>query len=117
MDSEFELDGSEAMFSPVVQRRGDSIEVYQGELDDYFAEMRGLNGMEPTQVLQKLSSWSARASEIRSQLVRVDSRRSNSFRTREIDPFLEECDRQFRIHSRLQSVRETEWRMAGGNYV
>lgn len=86
----------------------------QAELDAYYAVMQQLNLMDPPEVMQKLSSFSARASEMRSQLVRVDARRSNTFRTREVDPFLEECDRQFKIHSRLQSFREFDWKMSTG---
>ena len=86
----------------------------QGELDAYYVLMKQFNLMDTAEVLQQLSSWSARASEMRTQLVRVESRKSNAFRTREVDPFLDECDRQFKIHSRLQSLRELDWKMASG---
>lgn len=99
-----------------VDRDRDVIENWQHELDEYYKVMNHLNVIEPSDVLQKLSSWSARASEMRGQLMRVDSRKSNAFRTREVDPFLTECDRQFKIHSRLQSLREFDWKMAGGQF-
>lgn len=92
----------------------DWISNMQGELDAYYVVMQQLNLMDTAEVLQQLSSWSARASEMRTQLVRVESRKSNAFRTREVDPFLDECDRQFKIHSRLQSLRELDWKMASG---
>ena len=120
VNTEFELDTSthveEFEDNIAVDPKNDWIENYQGELDAYYAAMQQLNQMLPSLVMQKLSSWSARASEIRSQLVRVDSRRSTAFRTREVDPFLTECDRQFKIHSRIESIRDLDWKMAGGQF-
>lgn len=100
-----------------VDPKKDLITNWQVELDTYYRVMQQLGAMDPSEVMLRLSSWSARASEIRSQLVRVDSRRTTAFRTREVDPFLEECDRQFKIHSRLQSLRELEWKMQGGPFA
>lgn len=97
-------------------REQDLIANLQAELLGYYAIMQKLNNMEPTEVFQKLSSFSARASEVRTMLVRVDSRRSTNFRTKEIDPFLTECDRQFKIHSRIQATREMEVRLLGGQF-
>lgn len=86
------------------------------ELDAYYRSMKEFNDIEATEVLQALSSFSARASEIRSQLQRVDSKRSYALRTKHIDPFIEECDRQFKIHSRIQSIRETDYKLARGQF-
>lgn len=116
MGTEFELDASTDV-EPDFKPGDDWIDRYQAELDAYYATMQKLNIFDPTTVMEKLSSWSARASEMRTQLVRVDSRRSGAFRTREVDPFIAECDRQFKYHSRISSIRELEWRMAGGQAI
>lgn len=86
------------------------------EIDSYYRRMKEFNDLEPTEVLQLLSSFSARASEIRSVLQRVDSKRSYAVRTKHIDPFIEECDRQFKVHSRIQSIRETDFKLARGQF-
>lgn len=89
---------------------------YLDEMGSYYQTMKQFNDMEPTDVLQALSSFSARASEIRSMLQRVDSKRSYALRTKHIDPFIEECDRQFKVHSRIQSIRETDYKLARGQF-
>lgn len=94
--------------------RGTSIDVWRTELDDYYGEMQGFGNMDPVEVFLRLSAYSARASEIRSQIVRSENRRHLSFRTQEIDPFIDECDRQFKLHSRIQATREMEFKMSGG---
>lgn len=91
----------------------DTIARLQLEVDRYYKDLTKLNGLDPITAFQRLSAYSARASEIRSQLFRIESRKSQSFRTQQIDPFLEELDRQFKIHSRLQAIREMEFKMVG----
>lgn len=76
--------------------------------------MRKFQVMDIAEVLLSLSAFSARAAEMRAQLVRVDNRRAAAFRTKEVEPLLEEVDRQFRIHSRLQAVRQMEWDSSKG---
>lgn len=80
----------------------------QAELDGYYAELRNLNQLDPTSVMQKLSSISARAGELRAQLVRSESRRANALRTREVEPLLEQIKLQFQIHSRIVAVAQQE---------
>lgn len=92
------------------------VDNWRHELDAYYGVMREFAQMDVTDVLMALSSFSARAAEMRSYLVRRDDRRANALRTKEIDPFLEEVERQFRIHSRLQAVRELEARLVGGQF-
>lgn len=86
----------------------------QAELDGYYALMREFSGADMTEILMGLAAFSARASEIRTVLVREENRRAQSFRTKELDPFLEEVDRQFKVWSRLQAVRDMEFRASGG---
>lgn len=87
---------------------------WRQEIDNYYDEMRAFNSCDITEILRKLSSMSARMSAIRSQLVRSPKRVAAAFRTQEVDPFLEECDRQFKIWSRFQAVMTLEWDMAKG---
>lgn len=112
---------TDGLFSDIIDTnelsiQGDWIEGFKGELDAYFIVMKHFSQMEPTDILQALASFSARVSEMRGQLMRVDSRKSTAFRTREIDPFLTECDRQFRLYSRIQSIREMEYKLSGGQF-
>lgn len=89
------------------------IDGWRAELDQYFATMREFRMMEPDEIFVALSGFTSRASEIRSRLVRVESRSNQAFRTREIDPFLEECDRQFKLWSRVVSVQSIEAELSG----
>lgn len=94
----------------------DTLEDLQAELDGYYEEMKTLGEL-PDVVFLKLAAWSARASEIRSRCVRQESRKMQAFRTREIDPFLEEVDRQYRFYSRIVSVRGQEIQLEGNRNV
>jgi hypothetical protein len=85
------------------------VDSWRAELDEGYTTMRKFGSMDITDVLLCLSAFSARAAEMRAQCNRVENRKAAAFRTREVDPFLEEVDRQFRIHSRLQAVRQMEW--------
>lgn len=93
------------------------IAAWRSELDNYYETMRKFEGMEITDVFMSLAAFSARASEIRSLLVRDQGRSANGFRTQEIDPFLTEVDRQFKLWSRIQAVTEMELRLAGGSHA
>lgn len=95
---------------------GTSVESWKTELGAYFAEMVKFEGMDPAEIFLRLSAFTARASEIR-LMSQNESRRGQSFRTQAVDPFLEECERQFRYHSRVASMRELEWKMTGGHHA
>lgn len=87
---------------------------WRDELDHYFLSMQQFAQCEVDEIFMTLAGFSARASEIRSRLVRMQTRVSQSFRTQEIDPFLEECDRQFKLWSRVQAVREMDFKLSYG---
>lgn len=87
---------------------------WREELDGYYSVMKGFDSLNPDQVLRKLAAMSARFSEIRTQIVRRENVELKKFRTTEIDPFLGECDRQFKIWSRLISVSRMEYDMSYG---
>lgn len=95
----------------------DGISGFREELDSYYQAMLLFNKMDPVEVFQTLSQFSARASEIRMGLMRVDNRKNTSFRTHEIDPFISECDRQFKLHSRIQAIKEMDARLSGGSFA
>lgn len=86
----------------------------QEEIDGYFQEMLRFVDMEPDEIFMRLSAFSARASFIRSQIMRTQNRALTAFRTGEIDPFLTECDRQFKIWSRVFAVTSLDWNLARG---
>lgn len=89
------------------------IRALQGELDAYYVQMRGFQREDVTDIFMALAAFTARASEVRSHLSRQFSKRIDSFRTKELDPFIDECDRQFRVWSRMQSVRQMEADLSG----
>lgn len=90
------------------------IEALREEFDSYMEEMREFHNMLPDEVFRLLSAWSARASELLVQLGRSDRQKFTAFKNREIMPFIEECDRQFKIHSRLQATYEMDLKMTRG---
>ena len=48
---------------------------------------------------------------IRTKIVRTENKRYSSFRTKEIEPFITECQFQFKVYSRMHSVTSLEWEM------
>lgn len=107
--AQFELVEAEVSVVPTNVERSSWVDSWRAELDEGYTTMRKFGSMDITDVLLTLSAFSARAAEMRAQCNRVENRKAAAFRSREVDPFLEEVDRQFRIHSRLQSVRQMEW--------
>lgn len=78
------------------------------ELDDYYVTLKTFGSVPPDEVFQRLSAISARLCELRGRCWDFDTRRTNSLRSRRIDPLIEEVDRQFRFHSRIQATRQFE---------
>ena len=79
------------------------------ELDGYMVVLRAIRSRSPEDVFMELSAITTRLAEIRLTCVRSESRRLTALRTREIDPLMDQCDRLFRLHSRVQSARQMEW--------
>lgn len=90
------------------------IDAWRAELDEFYASMQQFESYEVDEIFMRLAAFSARASEIRTNLVRMQSRASNALRTQEIDPFLTECDRQFKLWSRIQAVKTLDWEITRG---
>lgn len=93
---------------------------YVLELNHYYARIRLFRGMEPDDVLRELSGISGRLCEMRATCWRIadsgdrSARTADKLRIKEIDPMLAECDRQYKVHSRIQATREFELKMMGG---
>lgn len=84
------------------------LEKWRTEIDNYFEIMRDFPNMSPQECLVSLAAMTARVSEIRTQIVRLKTVRLEKFRTQEVDFFIAECDRQFKIWSRLITVVKFE---------
>lgn len=101
----------------VYQTKQNSIADWKKEISGYYQRMKVFIDTDALTVFQSLSQFSARASEIRSMISSNASREETTFRTRVLDPFLEECDRQFKLHSRIQAINELDARLAGGKFA
>lgn len=83
------------------------------ELDGYYAELQNYETMEPDEVMLSVSGLLARLTAIRAECIRSQSLRANKLRTNEIEPLISALDQQFRIHSRLVSMRELDFKVTG----
>ena len=86
------------------------------EIDSFYTTLESLNDMDDVQKFENISAMSARASHLRNQLTRAGAKKDSRLdycKTNFIDPFLKEVDRQFRVHSRVFSVSESERQMLG----
>lgn len=89
------------------------VKMIRKEIDGYYEEMKGFQNEYPEDIFLKLSSWTARMSEVRGRLTRSSKPAANRMRIDEVDPFINECDRQFKIHSRRQAVQEMDFKLVG----
>jgi len=86
------------------------------EIESFYNILEQLNRMDEVEKFQHISAMSARASHLRNQLTRAGAKkdaRLDYCRINYIDPFLKEVDRQFKVHSRVFSVVESERAMLG----
>ena len=95
---------------------GRSIDQVREEVSDAFADMRTFFHREPDEIMRMCGGHSARLSELRVLVMRIEDfrREWRSIRTRELEPAIEELQRQYQIASRLHSVRELDWKMESG---
>ena len=84
------------------------------ELDGYYAELQKYETMEPDEVLLSVSGLLARLTAIRAECIRSQSQRANKLRTNEIEPLISALDQQFKIHSRIQTIRELDYKITSG---
>jgi len=87
---------------------------FEDEIDGYYDIMVEFKDMDSGEILEALSAFTARASQIRANLIRQDNRSVQAFRTKQLDPFIDECERQFKVWSRYISVRQFEWESTRG---
>lgn len=95
---------------------GGSILTVRAEIDDAFADMKTFHNLEPDECMRLTGGHSARLSEIRVRIMRVEDwdREWKNVRVREIEPAIEELERQWRNASRLHSVRELDYKIESG---
>ena len=99
--------------SPAV---GGSIDSVRREIDDAFLDMKTFVNRQPDEIMRLCGGHSARLSEIRLHIQRVEDfqREWRPIRLREIEPALEQLQTQYQIASRLQSCLELDWKMETG---
>lgn len=102
--------------SQFVPEIGGSVDSVRREIDDAFADMKTFHNRQPDEIMRMAMGHSARLSELRVLAQRVEDyhRVWKLVRTREIEPALTECERQYQLGSRLHSVRELDWKMEQG---
>lgn len=89
----------------------EKLSAWRDEIFIYLEQMTDLSEQDEEEIFIKLAGWSARATYIRSFLILDTSRSYQAFRTGIVDPFIQECDRQFKVWSRYISIRQMQWEM------
>lgn len=86
------------------------------ELDGIAAAMRSFSAKMPDQIMREVAAYTARLTELCVLLVRVEShdRQYLRVRTQQVDRFIAELDRQFKIASRLVEVQRQDLSLMGG---
>ena len=102
--------------SEVGKTLNEVLEGWRKEILTYLEEMCSFASMDTLDILKLLSSYSARASFIRNRVVRSGSKSAETFRLKELDPFLTEVDRQFKVWSRIASIMANEWEISRGGH-
>lgn len=94
-----------------------SIDVIRKEIDDAFEDMKTFINLEPDEIMRMCSGHSARLSEIRVKIYRIEDfhRQWRPIRVNEVEPALKELESQFNTASRLLSARDLDYRMERGN--
>lgn len=100
-------------------RRADvaDLDALRAEVDRYYVRVRDLGTLESSEIFMDLAAITGRLSEMRKDVYRQTGRLYTAFRTQEIDPLLEECDRQFKFFSRAFSAVELDARIATSGRV
>lgn len=95
---------------------GASIAQVRTEIDDAFADMRTFYTREPDEIMRLCRGHSARLSELRVRILRIEDfrREWKQVREREIEKTLDELSVQWQNASRLHAVRELDWKMEQG---
>lgn len=82
----------------------------EGELDAILVTIRDFWTQEPDQVMSHIAAITSRLTELEVLLHRVEARdrQFKQIRTMQVQKILDECDRQFKIASRLVEVRRQD---------
>lgn len=85
------------------------------ELDRIQSHIHALYGMEPDMAMRVMAAYSSRLTEIARLLFRIEitDRRYTKLRTMDCLPLLDECDRQFKLHSRMLEARAQDLSLEG----
>ncbi len=91
-------------------------EQIQNELDGIAAAIRMFHLKQPDQVMRECGAYGARLTELIVLLHRVESldRQYTRVRTQQVQTWLSELDRQFKIASRLVEVQRQDIALMGG---
>lgn len=92
----------------------DEVAKWEAELDEYLGMMLDFSNTDPTTVMEQISSMAARLIQIRCEVVRSENRAKQAFRTKQLDPVLDQIDLQFKIHSRRLSSLTFDWETSKG---
>jgi hypothetical protein len=89
----------------------------QDELDRMARAIRQMHVKPPDMVMRECSAYGARLTELQVLLHRVESvdRQYTRVRTQQVERFLNEIERQYRIASRLVEVQRQDIHLAGGH--
>ena len=87
----------------------------QDELDQMAVQIRAFHLKQPDQVLRECSAYTARLTELCVLLHRVEStdRQYTRVRTQQVERWLAELDRQFKMASRLIEVMRQDLQLSG----
>lgn len=88
----------------------------EDELDGIAVAMRTFHVKQPDQVMREVAAYTARLTELCVLLHRVEAldRQYTRIRTQQVERFLAELERQYRIASRLVEVQRQDLNMLGG---
>jgi hypothetical protein len=97
--------------NPIIPKKGSlTIQDFRNELDDFYKEIALFYQMDSVAILQRIAAYTARMSYVRALIMRQrEVRELTNFRIKELDPFLEEVDRQFRVWSRIVTIQQREF--------
>jgi hypothetical protein len=88
----------------------------EDELDAIAAVVRSFHRHQPDMVMRMCAAYSARLTELEVLLHRIETidRTYRQIRTMQVDRFLQELDRQFKVASRLIEVQRQDLDMVRG---
>ncbi len=91
-----------------------SKQAVEDEIDLMLRAVRGMWDMEPDQVMRMISAMSARLTEMATHLHRLEGKREwRQVRTMQVERLLAECDRQFKLSSRMVEIRRQDMFIEG----